>query len=174
MHISGLDPARCASSSTTGEAARRSVTLDHEQHRAGDVDEQRVGLVLDRGLGGVARGHRDRPGLGVPGLQRGRAGEREQGGAAVLARHQHGGHVAGLVVGQARVVVLHLTEQRDDRHQQARVLQPGQGGPVRVAVIRRRVVRRERGGQPGSTSPSSPAKPGSGMVRIPDPSRRGP
>ena len=61
--------------------------------------------------------------------------------------HQHGGHVAGLVVRQALLVVLHLAEHRDDRHQHAascstaRVAGCGSaaspGGPRRTPPARR-------------------------------------
>ena len=84
-------------------AARRAqvVPLDHEHHRTGDVDEQGRRLVLDGCQRGVSCGHRNGARLWVPRLQRGSAGEGEQGGAPVTAGHKYGSHVAGLVVSQA-------------------------------------------------------------------------
>ena len=53
---------------------------------------------------------------------------------------QDGRHVAGLVVGQPRGVVLDLAEHRDDGHQQPRVLEDGRA-PRRTRSGRRRTPR---------------------------------
>ena len=141
------------------------LALDHEAHRPGDVDHERRGAVLERGAGRERGGDRDRAGLGVPGGQRGGAGEGQQRQPAVGALEQHGRHVAGLVVGQPVLVVLDLAEHGHDRHQHPAPRQHGQ----RLGV--RRPARRDQpastlGQRGGRRAPSSPANPGSGIARF--------
>ncbi len=127
------------------------VGLHDEGHRPGDVDQHRRRVVLHRGLRRPSHVHRHGSRLGVPAPQRRRARERQQRGAAVAPAHQHGGHVGGLVPRQpgavGLLVVGHLAEHRDHRHQQPVALQHLERGgvqPVRVAVVRRQ-RRRQRG-----------------------------
>ena len=54
------------------------VVGEDEGVRAGDVDHERVGALLDGGRGGEVRGDRDRSRLRVPGGQGGEVGERDR------------------------------------------------------------------------------------------------
>ena len=60
------------------------VALDREGHRTREIDDERRGSVLEGGLSREPGGDRDRPGLGVPGLQGLEPAEREQSLAPVL------------------------------------------------------------------------------------------
>ena len=82
--------------------------------------------------------------------QRRGAGEREQRQPAVGAVQQHRRHVAGLVVREPGVVVLHLAEHRDDRHQQPGALERRQ----RVGVRRRGRAARRPARRPAPAAPT--------------------
>ena len=66
---------------------------------------------------------------------------------AAAAAHEDGGHVAGLVVGQALCVDLDLAGHGHNRHEHAGGLQRGEGGGQARGVGRVGGVRRECRGQ---------------------------
>ncbi len=163
-----LEPHQAPPTGQAGEV----LALDHEQHRAGHVDQQRVGAVLDRGQrrGGRRDRHRPAPRGSTPCsasvLVNASSAVRPSGRCISTAAMSR-----GLVVGQPRFVVRHLAEHRHDRHQHAG---RAEGGERRqVSRVRVRVVRRERDASAAGAVPSSPAKPGSGSRCAPGDDGRG-
>ena len=107
-----------------------------------------------RGLGGVVSGHRHRP--SVASLECSQAcsaacREGQQGGAAVASRHQHGRHVAGLVVGSPSSCS--TSPRATTGTSRRRVLQLGQHGPWASRSPGAASYAASAAASPGSASP---------------------